>query len=321
MKYPESYLSRTCIDDSILMKKKDEKITWIIDGLLPRGLTLLAGKPKSGKSYLCLDLALHIVECKDFLGYPTTHGEVLYLSLEDDFIIVSDRRSKLSDLSFIENIYYREDFPKGNDAIQELKKLISGSPNLRLIIIDIVGCVLPYDSGDQSNRYDFISNSLGQIRQILKNTGVSILLVHHTSKKDYALSQDKILGSTAFQGKVDTFWILEEKGNMNILTVNGKYFGGAKEVHLIRNPNGSFTKVGSPQKSVSEMEKLLKFVNELDKPISPKEVAVLLKKEVQTVTQMLYRLTNQGLLTKLGKGQYVSLDFQQRTKYYSPFNH
>ena len=55
-----------------------------VEEILVEGLTLLAGKPKKGKSYLALDMSLSIaVGRQAFLKFPTTRSQVLYVSLED----------------------------------------------------------------------------------------------------------------------------------------------------------------------------------------------------------------------------------------------
>jgi RecA-family ATPase len=52
---------------------------------LPEGLTLPAGKPKLGKSWLALSVAFAVAAGGVALGtYPVAQGEVLYLALEDN---------------------------------------------------------------------------------------------------------------------------------------------------------------------------------------------------------------------------------------------
>src|SRR5947209_1653111 len=56
---------------------------WAVEGMIAQGITLLAGPPKVGKSWLCLQLAIAVAEGSDVLGIPVEKGEVLYLALED----------------------------------------------------------------------------------------------------------------------------------------------------------------------------------------------------------------------------------------------
>ena len=55
----------------------------LIPGILFPGLTLLVGKPKTGKSFLCLELALGVASGGKVLGREVAAQEVVYLALED----------------------------------------------------------------------------------------------------------------------------------------------------------------------------------------------------------------------------------------------
>ena len=57
---------------------------WIVDGIVPVGLTVLAGRPKIGKSWLALQLCKSICEGANILGKNVVQGRVLYLALEDN---------------------------------------------------------------------------------------------------------------------------------------------------------------------------------------------------------------------------------------------
>ena len=49
----------------------------IVDGLIPLGLTILAGAPKSGKSWMMLDIALAVSSGRPFFGKETEQCGVL----------------------------------------------------------------------------------------------------------------------------------------------------------------------------------------------------------------------------------------------------
>jgi len=56
---------------------------WAIPNLLPVGLAILAGRPKVGKSWLTLQIALAVASGGYALGQPVEQGPVLCLALED----------------------------------------------------------------------------------------------------------------------------------------------------------------------------------------------------------------------------------------------
>ena len=62
-----------------------ERDTWLLKPLLPiSGACLLYGAPKTGKSYLAIQLGLALSgQAPDWLGFPVVHkGKVLYLQLD-----------------------------------------------------------------------------------------------------------------------------------------------------------------------------------------------------------------------------------------------
>jgi len=56
---------------------------WIVPDILPVGLASLAGRPKLGKSWLALQLAIAVASGGRFLDEEVESGPVLYLALED----------------------------------------------------------------------------------------------------------------------------------------------------------------------------------------------------------------------------------------------
>ena len=73
------------VSSNTLEKKEFTEMKWVVDDLLPEGLTILAGAPKIGKSYLCWNLALVVAQKGIFLSrYEISHQkDVLYFALED----------------------------------------------------------------------------------------------------------------------------------------------------------------------------------------------------------------------------------------------
>src|SRR6516225_8080807 len=68
-----------------LQTKQFKPVRIILPNLIPEGVTILAGKPKIGKSWLLLDICLAIAGDRFVLGeIKGGQGDVLYLALEDN---------------------------------------------------------------------------------------------------------------------------------------------------------------------------------------------------------------------------------------------
>ena len=79
-----------------LMREELPPVRWAVPGILPEGLSLLAGKPKLGKSWLALGLAVAKASGGLALGkIPVDRGGVLYLALEDNRRRLQNRLRKV----------------------------------------------------------------------------------------------------------------------------------------------------------------------------------------------------------------------------------
>lgn len=64
-----------------LLENPLEQPGWVVEDLVPCGLTLIAGDPKIGKSWFGLDLALCVASGEPFWGFATAKGTVLSISV------------------------------------------------------------------------------------------------------------------------------------------------------------------------------------------------------------------------------------------------
>lgn len=85
------------IDADTLQSTAYEPVSFVVDDLLPRGLHLLAGAPKIGKSWLALWLRLCAAQGKPLWTFATRPCEVLYLCLEDSFQRIQSRLFDLTE--------------------------------------------------------------------------------------------------------------------------------------------------------------------------------------------------------------------------------
>lgn len=65
---------------------------WLIEQILPVGAFLIVGRPKIGKSWLLMQLAIAVTTCRDFLGFMTLgKAGALYIGAEDDIARMQGR--------------------------------------------------------------------------------------------------------------------------------------------------------------------------------------------------------------------------------------
>jgi RecA-family ATPase len=86
----------TTFTASDLLTRDLPPIEQIVGGIVYEGVTVFAGKPKQGKTWLMLSLALDVAGGGTALGNrPVQRGGVLYLALEDTQRRLQGRTKKL----------------------------------------------------------------------------------------------------------------------------------------------------------------------------------------------------------------------------------
>src|SRR5262245_57204468 len=129
-----------------LMRKQFPPIKYVIPNLIPEGLTILAGRPKVGKSWLALDVAIAVAASRICLGdKKPVQGDVLYCALEDNQRRLKWRCNKLlgadapPERLTLMTQWRRID--KG--GVEDLEDWIAEHPEVRLIILDTFAGVKP----------------------------------------------------------------------------------------------------------------------------------------------------------------------------------
>ena len=109
------------IDYTQLMQNEYPDPKWAVPNMIPEGLTLLVGRPKMGKSWLSLSLAIEVASGGRALGsIPVKQGKVVYFALEDNerrlqarcASLIDDRAIEEGQLLFsttIDKFYKKED--------------------------------------------------------------------------------------------------------------------------------------------------------------------------------------------------------------------
>lgn len=109
---------------------------WIIEGILPVGLTLLAGLPKSGKTALAMQLAAACSAGEIFGCKAPTKGKVLFLT-SDPLDWVFGKWRQIFDSDLAERIYVSSVDSEGDPDIPAIiKKHMEDFPETGAIFVD-----------------------------------------------------------------------------------------------------------------------------------------------------------------------------------------
>lgn len=196
---------------------------WVVQDLLPTGGSInVYGKPKAGKSFLCLQMAEAIADpaIPEFLGYPVlTHGPVVYLQVDTPRGMWRERiiRFFTSKGRPLNNVYFADKevvpYPFDvadklganrkwlSDALQEVKPLV--------VFIDTLREIHTGDENDSGHMQGVVNSIAEACRP------AAIVLISHSRKSTPDGAHDLMnesRGSSYTAGRMDCIMkVLPEK--------------------------------------------------------------------------------------------------------------
>jgi hypothetical protein len=199
-----------------LLAKDLGPIRWAVENLLAEGVSLFAGKPKKGKSWFALELALAVAGGVSLLDkWVCRRGDVLYLALEDGQRRLQSRLNKLrpAEQECLHHLHLETNWPRFDEASGGIKRLqlwLNQHPNTRLIIIDTLAKVRPPQKSKSA--YDDDYQCIGPIKTLADQRGVAVLFLTHTCKRRAEDVFDTINATLGLSGAADTTLVLESLG-------------------------------------------------------------------------------------------------------------
>lgn len=244
-----------------LYGKQIEATPMIVRDMIPVGLTVLAGQPKRGKSWLALALGLCVTQGRPFLGHEVRRGAVLYLDIESREYRVQARLERLQPEAWPKDLYITHDSPPiGAAFYQQLEDAIA-KYGVCLIIIDTLGRV---KSGSRAarkgeNAYEADTGMFGEMQKWAQVHRVAVLAIHHmrktSARNDDEDWYERINGSNGLAGAADAVIGLGGKRGdpVSTLYVSGRDIEGEYRL-CIRFEGGMWTLegTGDPEEYAAE---------------------------------------------------------------------
>lgn len=196
-----------------LQRKEIPPMRFVVNGLIPAGLNILASPPKYGKSWLVLDLGMSVASGRKFLGYTTNRCACLYLALEDSQRRLKSRMNKLLCSSPAPDGFYFATAAKPLDdgLLDELEAFLDAHRDTGLIIIDTLQRVRGAAHG-REGAYAADYREVGALKAFADRHNVALLLVHHLRKmKDDGDPFNMISGTNGISGAADTMIVLSKE--------------------------------------------------------------------------------------------------------------
>jgi predicted transcriptional regulator len=177
---PKKRFALVSIDE--LLTRPDP--TWLIHGVLQAATnSVLAAPHASFKSFLTLDMALHVATGRRWCGRDVIQGNVIYIAAEGAAGMKARVRAWCNDKALDtmpENFHFVEDAVQahdGNDRAAFMEAL--GEIEPALIIFDTLSlCAIGLEENSSRDMNAFMA----AVKSLQDSTGAHIMLVHHHSK-------------------------------------------------------------------------------------------------------------------------------------------
>ncbi|MCI1965758.1 MAG: helicase RepA family protein [Oscillospiraceae bacterium] len=198
------------MDAETLMTTPLEQLKFIVDGLIPQGLHILAGSPKIGKSWLSLWICLQVAKGEKVWDFETHKSDVLYLCLEDSFARIQNRLFEITD-DAPSNLHFAiMSDTIGNGLEIQIENFIKEHSETGLIVIDTLQKVRSNTSANV-NPYAADYDDINALKQIADKYKIAIVLVHHLRKTGDSDPLNMISGTSGIAGGADTNFVLQKE--------------------------------------------------------------------------------------------------------------
>ncbi|HEX8281896.1 MAG TPA: AAA family ATPase [Pyrinomonadaceae bacterium] len=282
---------------------------YAVEGVLPEGVTVFAGRPKLGKSWCALGIAVAVACGGHALGtIPVERGDVLYLALEDGARRLQKRlRKMLAGGSTPSNLDFATEWRRLDaGGLDDLEDWLRSHREARLVVIDTLKRVRPAERR-AGRLYDGDYEAVAPIGDLARKYGVAVVVVHHTRKADGEDPLDLVSGTTGLTGAADGVMVLKRsRGQADAeLHATGRDFEDKQLALRWDVPTCQWVVVGSVEEFQLSRERrevvdLLKKVGSM----LPKEIAEALNKKGGTVRKLLSDMLQDWQVCRDEAGRY-----------------
>lgn len=299
------------VDAAALLAADFKPPRWAIPDLVPEGLTILAGKPKTGKSWAALDFVVAVGSGGKALGnLQCEAGPALYLALED-----TQRRLQ----GRLRAVLQGAPFPSGRLAIsvtwkkadegglEDIRAWLTAHPDGRLVVVDTLAKMRGRPDRDKGV-YDNDYSSVGAFKALADEFAVPIVLIHHLNKGTTDDPVMAVSGTAGLTGSADTILVLKRQPGetFGTLYVRGRDVVETEIGIQFDNDTGKWLHVGSVADHVrSEQRKeIIDLLRENVDGMTPIQIADELGRKRGAIRALLMKMRRAGDVSQLPSGKY-----------------
>jgi len=280
-------------------------LKWVVPDLLLEGLTVLAGRPKLGKSWLALQIGQAVACGGRVFGQTIESGPVLYLALEDNARRLHRRLQLQHWPAEAEATFYTAWEPLDRGGFAALQAEIDDQGH-RLIVIDTLSRA--FSGARNQNDIGEMTEVLGSLQRLALDRGGAILGIDHHAKPrgTHPDPVDDILGSTGKGAVADCLiGLYRERGKQGaILRIVGRDLDADRNLSLQWDGRLCCWQLLGNADAITQSSLqaiILDAFTKLGGQATTRQVATLLEKNEGNVSHEIAELISKGKLLRCQK--------------------
>ena len=183
---------------------------FMIEGVLvENGLSLFWAGSDNYKTFVAIDIGMHVATSKEWLGRKVAGGPVVYVAAEDESGVIMRmlgwRATKGRDFAKPDITVMRDGMTLvGPDADKLIASIVRLPARPKLVIIDTVAATFGGGNEDKTNDMNAYVIAANKIRRA---TGAAVLVIHHTGR-----NTEQERGNVSLRAGCDTIFTVKRVG-------------------------------------------------------------------------------------------------------------
>lgn len=300
------------ISAETLQAKDFPPLVFVVDQLIVPGMTILAGRPKEGKSWLALSLCNAVATGGKALGgLDCDQGDVLYLALEDNQRRLKSRLQMLSPYDdWPSRLAFATECPRLDDGgLDKIRAWIEEANSPKLVVVDVFVKVRAQKQGSDGG-YEADYAAAAPLQRLAIEHGIAILCIHHTRKMPSDDPLEAVSGTNGLTGAADTILVLKREAINTgdaVLYGRGRDFPECELALSFNDATCEWLHVGdaSEFRANKEAQEIIDALKTSDQAMGALEIAeILVGVPIENIRKRLKRMSDRGQIIKISMGMY-----------------
>lgn len=304
-----------CLHPSDWVDQLLPPVEYVIDGIMDKGsLSMIAAEEGTGKSIVLTQMAHAIAAGGDFLARQCSRAPVIYyvideplrnlkrrlqcqgLTTDTDFFILSELSAdEITTERFIRSLELK------------IKAISRKCGEVPAIFLDTMADALDIED---LNSHSEVVGKLGQLRELIRRTGCTIVMTHHYNKNTQTNTRNRVTGSKGLRSKCDIVFDLtfsdpdDEQSVRTIRTSKVRITETLPLTMLDYDPNTFTVSASANQMTMREREEhergelIVKLIGESEDGLGYKEIAAGTGISEKTLYPVIGKLKSDGSIVE-----------------------